>query len=72
MPLLFPQRKGDILSNLMELDKHKLGGSSLKPDASYRQYIKESARLIDQMKQAKHQDHPVQASDVQGTSQGKK
>ncbi|XP_071791059.1 cation channel sperm-associated protein 4-like [Asterias amurensis] len=64
-------RKGDILSNLMELDKHKLGGSSLKPDASYRQYIKESARLIDQMKQSQHQDHPVQASDVQGTSQGK-
>ncbi|XP_038058969.1 cation channel sperm-associated protein 4-like [Patiria miniata] len=67
-------RKGDILSNLMELDRHK-GVSSGKPADSYRQYIKETAKILDQLGQA-HQPHLpgsiVDPSDIPGPSSGRK
>ena len=55
--LATPQRKGDILSNLMELDKRKAATVTGKQD-SYRQYIKETAKLLDQMGQAQHLQVP--------------
>ncbi|XP_022089562.1 cation channel sperm-associated protein 4-like [Acanthaster planci] len=61
-------RKGDILSNLMELEKRT--GLPGMPD-SYRQYIKETAKILDHIGQSKHLQVPgstVDPSDISSPS----